>query len=106
MRYFLKLATTDGNWEEITKYTFDNSRLAVADDEVSPRYTMNDFVIVNDDDTVSMQLTGCSLKDIYIFQRYLKATAAEVPGGFVREPVVMKFLKRGKLEMPHPRRHA
>jgi hypothetical protein len=47
MKYLLKL--TDGYFELVDKYTFDNHKFALADDGVSARYNFNEWVIVNDD---------------------------------------------------------
>jgi hypothetical protein len=99
MKYFLKLATDDGYFEQVDKFTCENSKFALADSGDGPRYT-NDFVIVNDDGTISLSLNTCPLRDIAILQRALEAVApGAVPGGFIREPQIVKFQKGKTLTM-------
>ena len=100
MKYLLKLATTEGYFEQVDKFTFDNAKFALADSGDAPRYTENDFVIVDDDGKISMRLNSCPLRDVAILQRALEAQCpGSVPGGFIREPPVVKFRKGKVLTM-------
>lgn len=99
MKYLLKLANGEGNgyFEEVTKHTFDNHKFALADDGVSPRYEFDDWVRVNEDGTLSIQLCEASPRDLSILVRGLSLPAAPIAvggAGFLREqPAFIKFFK-------------
>lgn len=97
MKYLLKLANGDGKgwFEKVNKHTFDNYQYALADDGVSPRYEMNQWIMVNDDGTVSMQLTNAPQQDIAVLVRGLSIPpfTQGIPGGTIREPTHIKFVK-------------
>lgn len=93
-RYLLKLADGGGYFEEVDKYTFDNSKSALAEDSDTPRYMDNACVVIKEDGTLSIQMVNVPVRDIAILQRALQAIAPErVQGGFIREPQTIKFRK-------------
>jgi hypothetical protein len=99
MKYLLKLATVEGYFEQVDKFTFDNAKFALAENGEGPRYT-DDSVVVTDDGKLFINLSECPLRDIAILQRALEAQCpGAVPGGFIREPQVVKFLKGKTLTM-------
>ena len=93
MKYLLKLA--NGYFELVDKYTFDNSKFALAEDGESPRYEPNDWVVVNDDGRIAISLINGSPQDLAILIRGLELPPApcKVEGGFIREPVFINFRK-------------
>jgi len=99
MKMLLKLASggCKGYFEEVDKYTFDNHGHALADDGVSPRYESSDYVLVNSDETLSINLCDSSPQALAILVRGLNLPSAPpaVGGsGFVREqPPFIKFIK-------------
>lgn len=103
MKYLLKLANGEGKgyFELVNKYTYDNYKFALADDEISPRYELNDWVVVNDDGTISIHLNSGSRQDLGILLRGLDLPAATgaVPGGFIREPHAVTFRIRNSLRL-------
>lgn len=102
MRYFLKLADANGHFEEVDKWTFDNSKFALSDDGQSVRYLLNDCVVVNENGSLLVQLVDAPARDLAILARFLDARmpAADTTGrGFVREPETIKFRKGKTLYM-------
>lgn len=99
MKYLLKLV--DGYFEEVDQYTFDNRQYAIADDGVSPRYTEDDWVCFNEDGTITVHLYNSPGVNLSILQRALslQVSPQSVPGGFVREPTMIKFLKGKTMTM-------
>jgi len=97
MKYLLKLANGDGKgyFEMVDKYTFDNSKFALGEDGVSPRYELNDWVLVNDDGKIALSLVSGSPQDLAILIRGLELPQAppRVEGGFIREPMFINFRK-------------
>ena len=99
VKFLLKLASGEGKgyFEEVSKYTFDNYRSALADDGTSPRYLENNWVIVQEDGTISCQLVNSNPRDFAILVRALELPAAppSIGGlGFLREsPPFIKFVK-------------
>lgn len=103
MKYLLKLASGEGKgyFEMVNKYTYDNYKSALADDEINPRYEPNDWVVVNDDGSISMQLNNGSRQDLGILLRGLElpSVTGTVPGGFIREPATVKFRIRNTMRL-------
>jgi hypothetical protein len=103
MKYLLKVANGDGKgyFELVNKYTYDNHKFALSDDGLSPRYELNDWVMVGEDGSISMQLTQGNPQDLAILIRGLELppSPAKVEGGFIREPVVIKFCKGRSITM-------
>jgi hypothetical protein len=98
MKHLLKLASGDGKgyFEEVDQYTFNNSKFALADDGVSPRYEDGDFVIVDDDGSITVHLACAQPQDLAVLVRGLNLPSAPVVGGkgCVREtPPFIKFQK-------------
>lgn len=104
MKYLLKLASGEGKgyFETVDKFAFDNHKFALADDGVSPRYEVNDWAVLGDDGTLSLQLQNANPQDLAILIRGLQlpqASPAKVDGGFIREPMLLKFHKGNSIKI-------
>jgi hypothetical protein len=94
MRYFLKLSTKDGWYEEVDEYTYKNAPYAMDEGGNDPRYCVGG--ITTDGVTVDADLRGVPLRDIAIFARALQALEpAKVDGGFIR-PMPAIIFKKGR----------
>jgi hypothetical protein len=101
MRFFLKLADADGFFEEVDKWTFENSKFALSDDGQSARY-LTDYAQVEEDGSLSIKLDLAPVRDLAILARLLdaKTPLGDAAGkGFVREPEIVKFRKGKSLIM-------
>lgn len=96
MRYFLKLATQDGWFEEVDEYTCKNASNALNEAGDGPRYT-SDLIIVKDGE-ITVKLHNVPLRDLAILTRALDAVEPpKVMGGFIREQPNSLMFKNGKM---------
>lgn len=92
MRYFLKLATNQGWYEEVDEYTYKNANYALNDEGKAPRYEKG--AILLDGDKFSANLELVPLRDLAILARALGSVApVNVNGGFILEQPAIKFKK-------------
>ena len=98
MKYLLKMANNTC-FKEVDEYTFQKRKFAL-NDNLSPRYN-GDWVMLGNDGTITlMELQHGSSKNLAMIIRGLNLPkdTTEIPGGFIREPNIIKFHKgNGKL---------
>lgn len=104
MKHLLKLATGEGKgyFEEVDQYTFDNAKYALADDGITPRYEEGDFVLVDDDGSMTVHLQAADPQVLAILVRGLNIQAAQTVGGkgFIRDvPPYIKFQRGNATKM-------